>query len=457
MNGNTAIGYSVSNTNLFPGIRYAGRLAGDPPNNLAQGEAEMFTGPASQTGTSRWGDYSMTTLDPPNNTDFWHVNEYSAGGSAWHTRIGKFNFVGGGASPTPSPTATPAACSWSAGSDLPQAGARFVGVFFPANGKFYVMGGRDVSDVEFTNPFEYDPVGNSWTTKSATYPDGFTNNMACSVLNDSGTDYIYCAGGSNFATQTTSGRVFRYDPIADAITAVASNWPPGDTGILPGGFTVFNNTFVILGGFDIPNGVGTDQIWQFTPNPAGWMQKSTVLPVPLGYIPTTTIGSLIYTGGGADITGGALTDTTNSFVYDPVANSINTIADIPRPTSNTRAVNFCNQMYVLGGAFNAPSNEVDIYDPLSDTWSVGIPFAIAGRNFAADTDGTNNIWKAGGYADDGVTKLAVTEIFNCPVSPCGVPSPTPTPTPSATPTPPPSPTPRPTPTPRPRPTPHPRP
>ena len=36
--------------------------------------------------------------------------------------------------------------------------------------------------------------------------------------------------------------------------------------------------------------------------------------VPLGYIPTTTIGGLIYTGGGRDITGGVLTDTTNSFV-----------------------------------------------------------------------------------------------------------------------------------------------
>ena len=283
------------------------------------------------------------------------------------------------------------------------------------------MGGRDDIDVEFTNPFEYDPVANTWTTKSATYPDANTNNMACSVLNDSGTDYIYCVGGSNFATQTTTGRVFRYDPIADSITTVASNWPPGDAGILPGGFTVFNNTLVILGGFDIPNGVGTDQIWQFTPNPAGWVQKNAVLPVPLGYIPTTTIGSLIYTGGGADITGGALTDTTNSFVYDPVADSIDTIADIPRPTSNTRAVNFCNQMYVLGGAFNAPSNEVDIYDPVSNTWSLGIPFATAGRNFAADTDGTNNIWKAGGYADDGVTKIATTEIFNCPVSPCGSP------------------------------------
>ena len=279
--------------------------------------------------------------------------------------------------------------------------------------------------------------------------------MACSVLNDSGTDYIYCVGGSDFAAQTTTGRVFRYDPIADGITSVASNWPPGDAGILPGGFTVFNNTLVILGGFDIPNGVGTDQIWQFTPNPAGWVQKSAVLPVPLGYMPTTTIGSLIYTGGGADITGGALTDTTNSFVYDPVADSINTIADIPRPTSNTRAVNFCNQMYVLGGAFNTPSNEVDIYDPVSNTWSLGVPFPTAGRNFAADTDGTNNIWKAGGYANDGATIIATTEIFNCPVSPCGTPSPTPTATATATPTA--TAVPRPTPSPRPRPTPPPRP
>ena len=74
-------------------------------------------------------------------------------------------------------------------------------------------------------------------------------------------------------------------------------------------------------------------------------------------------------------------------------------------------------MYVLGGNFNAPTNEVQIYDPASNTWSVGAPFAIAGRNFAADTDGTNNIWKAGGY-DSGLAIIASMEIFNCPVSPC---------------------------------------
>src|SRR5437899_2568082 len=69
----------------------------------------------------------------------------------------------------------PAPCSWSAGPDLPSPGVRFVGVYFPANGKFYAMGGRDVNNVEFTNPFEYDPVANTWTTKSATYPDNHVN------------------------------------------------------------------------------------------------------------------------------------------------------------------------------------------------------------------------------------------------------------------------------------------
>jgi N-acetylneuraminic acid mutarotase len=456
--GNTAIGYSVSSSTEHPGIRYAGRLAGDPLNDLGQGEATMFTGPGSQTDSfGRWGDYSMTTVDPSDGMTFFHANEYYPSTSSFNyaTRIGKFNFVGGGGTPTPTPTPTPGACSWSAGPDMPSADTRSVGVYFPGNGKFYVMGGRDVNNVELTHPFEYDPGSNSWTTKVASYPDGITNNMACSVLNDAGTDYIYCVGGSQFGTNLVTGRVFRYDPVTDNLTTVAgADWPPG-VNTLPGGFTVFSNKLYILGGFDNPpTGNSTNQIWEFTPTTNIWVQKSTVLPTALAYIPTTTIGSLIYTGGGNIITGGALTDVTDSFVYDPVADSINTIAPIPRATSNTRGLNFCNLMYVLGGNFNTPSNEVDIYDPVSNTWSVGTPFPTAGRNFAADTDGTNNIWKAGGYASDGATIIATTEIFNCDVSPCG---PSPTPTPTVTPTPPPSPTPRPTPTPRPRPTPHPRP
>ena len=319
---------------------------------------------------------------------------------------------------------------WSAGPDLPSVGVRLVGVYFQANGKFYAMGGRsaDTAGSDFTHPFEYDPSSNSWTTKSATYPDNQVNNMACSVLADSGTPYIYCVGGSAAGATTATGRVFRYDPVTDTISAVAAPWPT--VNIIPGGFTIFQNKLYILGGFDITNGVATNQIWQFTP-PTSWVQKTTVLPVARGYIPTTTIGSLIYTGGGADITGGAITDAADSFVYNPVADSISTIANIPRATGETRALNVNNTMWVMGGGRTAPnpSNEVDIYDPVAGTWSIGTPFATARRNFPTDTDGTTRIWLAGGYAPTAPT--ASMEIF-CAASGA---SPTPTATPTATHTP----------------------
>jgi hypothetical protein len=476
--GDAAIGYSVSSPSMFPGIRYAGRLSADPPGDLGQGEATMFNGLGNETDNrGRWGDYTNTNIDPSDGMTFFHGNQYipsSGSGFNWVERVGKFNFQGGG--PTPTPTPTPSGCTWSFGPDMPSPDVRSVGVFFPDNGKFYAMGGRafDGGGGEFTNPFEYDPATNSWTTKSAVYPDNQINNMACGVLNDSGTNYIYCVGGSESAGSTTTGRVFRYDPAADVITVVAGgDWPPGANTILPGGFAVFQNQLVTLGGFDILNGVGIDQIWEFNPSPVGWVQKNTSLPVPLGYIPATTIGNFIYTGGGSDITGGALTDTNNSFQYDPVADSISTITAIPRATGETRALNFNGLMYVMGGGRTAPnpSNEVDIYDPSTDTWSLGIPFNNARRNFPTDTNGTDHIWLAGGYDVDGVTPLATMEIFDCPqgtptptptITPTPTPAtPTPTPTPvTPTPTPTPTtPTPTPTPraTPRPRPTPHPRP
>jgi hypothetical protein len=107
-NGNVAIGYSTSSPNDFPSIRYAGRFAGDPLNDLGQGEAIMTNGTGSQTSASgRWGDYSMTTLDT-DGTTFWHTNEYYiTTGSSWTTRVGKFTFPRIAPAPRPRPTPRP--------------------------------------------------------------------------------------------------------------------------------------------------------------------------------------------------------------------------------------------------------------------------------------------------------------------------------------------------------------
>jgi FG-GAP-like repeat len=101
-NGNVAIGYSTSSPAQFPSIRFAGRLAIDALNNLPQGEAIMTVGGGAQLhSTGRWGDYSMTTVDPADNKTFWHVNEYypATADASWFTRIGRFNFPTGALPP----------------------------------------------------------------------------------------------------------------------------------------------------------------------------------------------------------------------------------------------------------------------------------------------------------------------------------------------------------------------
>jgi hypothetical protein len=100
--GNIAMGYSVVNgTNVFPGIRYTGRLSRDAAGQMTQGEGTIIDGTGVQTSTnSRWGDYSSLNLDPVDDCTFWYVNEYyTAAGQAssaagWQTRIASFALPG---------------------------------------------------------------------------------------------------------------------------------------------------------------------------------------------------------------------------------------------------------------------------------------------------------------------------------------------------------------------------
>jgi len=93
--GNLMIGFSGSSSAQFPDIRYAGRLQGDPLNNLTQGETIMLAGGGSQTSTgSRWGDYSNLTLDPTDDCTFWYTNEVytTTSSDRWSTAVGSFKF-----------------------------------------------------------------------------------------------------------------------------------------------------------------------------------------------------------------------------------------------------------------------------------------------------------------------------------------------------------------------------
>ena len=100
--GNMALGYSVSNaTDVYPGIRYTGRLRKDPLGEMTLGEGTIIDGTGVQTTTnSRWGDYTSMNVDPVDDCTFWYVNEYyTAEGQAtstagWQTRVGSFRLPG---------------------------------------------------------------------------------------------------------------------------------------------------------------------------------------------------------------------------------------------------------------------------------------------------------------------------------------------------------------------------
>ncbi|MBI4775899.1 MAG: hypothetical protein HY788_17285 [Deltaproteobacteria bacterium] len=90
--GAIALGYSVTGETVFPSIRFAYRVAGDPPGTLRE-EVELITGGGAQlSGFSRWGDYSSMNVDPSDDGTFWYTNEYYAESSSnnWQTRIGAF-------------------------------------------------------------------------------------------------------------------------------------------------------------------------------------------------------------------------------------------------------------------------------------------------------------------------------------------------------------------------------
>jgi hypothetical protein len=98
--GNISLGYSVSNaTDVFPGIRYTGRLSGDPLGQMTLGEGVIIKGSGVQTSlNARWGDYTTMSIDPTDDCTFWYLNEYiqdtSLSLAPWQTRVASFKLPG---------------------------------------------------------------------------------------------------------------------------------------------------------------------------------------------------------------------------------------------------------------------------------------------------------------------------------------------------------------------------
>ena len=91
--GDIGLAYSVASSSMYPSIRFTGRKAGDPLNQLTITEGNIMAGSAAMTDYTRWGDYTAMSIDPSDNTTFWTTQEYVGtygGWCPWATRVASF-------------------------------------------------------------------------------------------------------------------------------------------------------------------------------------------------------------------------------------------------------------------------------------------------------------------------------------------------------------------------------
>jgi len=103
---NIALAYNISSNTTFPGLRYTGRLAGDPLDVMTQAEAVIAAG-NSPNSSNRYGDYAAMNLDPADDCTFWFTGEFNPSGS-WGTQIASFAFDACGCELEPAPLAVTA-------------------------------------------------------------------------------------------------------------------------------------------------------------------------------------------------------------------------------------------------------------------------------------------------------------------------------------------------------------
>ena len=147
--------------------------------------------------------------------------------------------------PTPTATATPSCTpGWSAGAPLPSPGVRSVGVYFPANGKFYAMGGRsaDTAGSDFMHPFEYDPAANSLDDQGSYLrrQPGQQHGLWGAHRRRHSLHLLRRRLGSR--TRPRLPPACSSTTLSRTLTPGAAPWP-GDAGtILPGGFSVLTTS-----------------------------------------------------------------------------------------------------------------------------------------------------------------------------------------------------------------------
>jgi N-acetylneuraminic acid mutarotase len=213
-------------------------------------------------------------------------------------------------------------------------------------------------------------------------------------------DTIYTMGGlvSNPEGTGATDSVERFQVGSEAWESVS----PLPTGRHHSMAVALDGRIYHLGGMD---GSGFNPVatsWVLDPG-EGWIEIAD-LPEPVGAGAAVVLDGTIYIVGG-------VTRGTGLFAYDPTGDFWESLAEMTQPREHVAAVGFERKLWVLGGRWGEEMlNTVEVFDPITGTWSSGPTMAEARSGFGATVVG-ERIVVAGGEVFSPTRALTSTEIL----------------------------------------------
>jgi N-acetylneuraminic acid mutarotase len=179
-----------------------------------------------------------------------------------------------------------------------------------------------------------------------------------------------------------------YDPTTDTWTSLPSI-PQAVThcGQVADTDNPNNQIFWLVGGFlgDHP-GPTTNQVWKYSINNRTWA-AGPPLPAPRAGGALVKLGRELHYFGGTIRNGSTWTDYGTHWAFDldngtawraTTPDGQQLLAPMPNPRNHMGGVEFNGKIYAIGGQHKgqqstAPQDEVDVYDPATNTWTQAAP------------------------------------------------------------------------------------
>jgi len=245
----------------------------------------------------------------------------------------------------------PATDTWTEKSEMPT--ARQGLSTSVVNGKIYAIGGGaryGVAVTTFSTVEEYDPVTDTWTTKS---PMPTSRGWHSAIVIDG---KIYIFGGAQNAAPSTRHilTVEVYDPMTDTWSQKGEM----PRGMGAGSGNVVDGKIYFFGGYG-----GKQRVDEYTPSSDTWAVKSE-MPTPRVDLSTSVLDGKIYLIGGFGSS--SYRGVTIVEVYDPATDTWATAPDMPTGRFGAYTSVVDGKIYVFGGLPNESGEAygiVEVYEP----------------------------------------------------------------------------------------------